>query len=109
MTTRRRTTSTAFSAVRRPSMLVVLPETLGEVVADVAEDVLDLTAQEHHGDDDRDGDNGDDESVLDKTLALVVSEERQHPGSPFPENSLSLPKRRERARVCVRAAMGRRS
>jgi hypothetical protein len=48
---------------------------LGEVVADVAEDVLQLAAEEDHGDDDRDGDNGNDECVLDQTLAFVVTEE----------------------------------
>src|SRR5438105_5498701 len=51
---------------------------LGEVVADVAEDVLELTAQEDHGDDDRDGDNSDDECVLHETLAFVVTEECEH-------------------------------
>jgi hypothetical protein len=53
-------------------MPVVLLMFLGEVVADVAEDVLDLTAEEDHGNDDRNGDNGDDESVFDKSLAFVI-------------------------------------
>src|SRR5438309_608656 len=55
---------------------------LGEVVADVAEDVLKLTAQENHGDDDSDRDDSDDESVLHETLAFVVTEECEHPNSP---------------------------
>src|SRR2546427_3755165 len=55
---------------------------LGEVVADVAEDVLKLTAQEDHGDDDSDRDDSDDECVLHETLAFVVTEECEHPNSP---------------------------
>src|SRR5437016_5633529 len=51
---------------------------LGEVVADVAEDVLELAAQEDHGDDDRDGNDGNDECVLHKALAFVVTEECEH-------------------------------
>jgi hypothetical protein len=51
---------------------------LGEVVADVAEDVLELTAQEDHGDDDSDGDDSNDECVLHQALAFVVTEECEH-------------------------------
>src|SRR3990167_3299335 len=46
---------------------------LGQIVADVAEDVLQLALQEDHGDDDRDGDDGDDECVLHQSLAFVVA------------------------------------
>jgi hypothetical protein len=62
---------------------------LRQVVADVAEDVLELTTKEDHGDDDRDGDNSDDECIFDKALTLFVTEESDH------ENLLSL--RAERA------------
>jgi hypothetical protein len=51
---------------------------LGQVVADVAEDVLELAAKEDHGDDDRDGDDGNDECVLDEPLAFVVTNELEH-------------------------------
>src|SRR2546423_223185 len=51
---------------------------LGEVVADVAEDVLELTAQEDHGDDDSDGNDSNDECVFHQSLALVVTEECEH-------------------------------
>jgi hypothetical protein len=57
---------------------------LGEVVADVAEDVLDLTAEEEHCNDDRDRDNGDDESVFDQSLAFVVPKECEHLYPSFP-------------------------
>src|SRR2546428_3900438 len=57
---------------------------LGQVVTDVAEDVLDLAAKEEHGHDDRDRDDGDDESVLNETLALFLTKESQHvSGTPF--------------------------
>src|SRR6266545_4306490 len=48
---------------------------LREVVADVAEDVLDLAAKEHHRHDDRDRDDRDDECVLHETLAFLVTDE----------------------------------
>jgi len=48
---------------------------LREVVADVAEDVLDLTPKEDHGDDHGDRDDGNDERVLDQSLTAVVAEE----------------------------------
>jgi hypothetical protein len=51
---------------------------LREVVADVAEDVLELTAQENHGDDDSDGNDSNDESVFHQSLAFVVTEECEH-------------------------------
>src|SRR5437868_8565217 len=56
---------------------------LGEVVADVAEDVLDLAAKEDHRDDHGDGNDGDDECVLDQALAFVVAQECKHFGPPF--------------------------
>src|SRR6266511_956184 len=46
---------------------------LGEVVADVAEDVLDLAPQEDHRDDDGDGDDCDDEGILNEALAFVFA------------------------------------
>src|SRR5438105_15779223 len=58
------------------------PKVLGEVVPDVAEDVLELTTKEDHGDDDGNGDNGDDESVLDQSLPFVVTEECEHVVTP---------------------------
>src|SRR5712664_65556 len=48
---------------------------LREVVADVAEDVRDLIAEEDHRDDDRDRDDGDDECIFDETLAFLVTHE----------------------------------
>src|SRR5688572_25115808 len=45
---------------------------LREVVPDIREQVLQLIAKEHHRDDDRDGDNGNDECVFDQPLALVL-------------------------------------
>jgi hypothetical protein len=48
---------------------------LREVVADVAEDVLDLVAKEDHRDDDRDRDHRDDQCVLDQALPVVVTDE----------------------------------
>src|SRR4029077_9833224 len=58
---------------------------LGEVVADVAEDVLDLTAEEDHRDDDGDGDDSDDEGILDQALAVILAEEalNAHGRPPF--------------------------
>src|SRR5438034_10211716 len=52
---------------------------LRQIVADVAEDVRELIAEEDHRDDDRDGDDGDDECVFDKTLAGVIAKEADHP------------------------------
>jgi hypothetical protein len=46
---------------------------LGEVVADVAENVLDLASQEDHRDDDGDGNDCDDEGVLNEALAFVFA------------------------------------
>jgi len=46
--------------------------------ADDAENVLKLTTEEDHGDDDGDGDNSNDECVLDQALAFVVTEECKH-------------------------------
>jgi hypothetical protein len=57
---------------------------LGEVVADVAEDVLELIAKEDHCDDHGDRDDGDDECIFDETLAVLFPEERVHTGPPFP-------------------------
>src|SRR5437867_8831372 len=51
---------------------------LRKVVADVAEDVLKLTAQEDHGNDDSDGDDSNDECVFHQSLAFVVTEECEH-------------------------------
>src|SRR5438045_7401147 len=48
---------------------------LGQVVADVAEDVLDLPAQEDHGDDHGDGNDSDDEGIFDHALTVVLAEE----------------------------------
>src|SRR5258705_2238432 len=59
---------------------------LGQVVADVAEDVLDLTTKEDHGDDDGNRDDSDDECILDEALALFVTEESDHLEPPFPAN-----------------------
>jgi hypothetical protein len=56
---------------------------LGEVVADVAKDVLDLASQEDHRDDDGDGDDCDDERVLNEALSFVFTNECQHLRSPF--------------------------
>src|SRR5438552_7321330 len=61
--------------VRRPvACIAIVPRALGEVVADVAEDVLDLAAEEDHRDDHGDGDDCDDEFVVDQALAFVVVE-----------------------------------
>src|SRR5687767_14676780 len=62
-------------AGRRSTRLQKCQRVLGEVVADVAEDVLDLVAKEDHRDDDGDGDDGNDECVLDKSLAVVFADE----------------------------------
>jgi hypothetical protein len=48
---------------------------LREVVADVAEDVLDLLAEEDHRYDDRDGDDRDDECVFHEALAVFLTDE----------------------------------
>jgi hypothetical protein len=48
---------------------------LREVVADVAEDVRDLIAEEDHRDDDRDGDDRDDECIFDEALAFLFADE----------------------------------
>jgi len=57
---------------------------LGQVVTDVAEDVLQLAAKEDHGHDHGDSDNSNDESVLNETLALFLTKERNHPEASFP-------------------------
>src|SRR2546430_15178585 len=67
---------------RRVACYCDCPRALGEVVADVAEDVLDLAAEEDHRDDHGDGDDGDDECVFDQALAFVVAQECQHSGTP---------------------------
>ena len=69
---------------RRPAVIFSCSLELGEVVADVAEDVRNLAAKEDHRDDNGDGDDGDDECVLDQTLAFVVAQECKHFRSPFP-------------------------
>src|SRR6266550_7314968 len=58
---------------------------LGEVVADVAEDVLDLTPQEEHRDDHGNGDDCDNEGILDQALTVVFAEEalNTHGNPPF--------------------------
>src|SRR5207237_2453564 len=58
---------------------------LGQVVPDVAEDVLDLAPQEDHGDDHGDGDDRDDEGVLDQALTVVLADEavNTHRRPPF--------------------------
>src|SRR5213594_862383 len=56
---------------------------LGEIVADVAEDVGDLIAKEHERNDHCDRDDRDDQRILNKTLARVVVHERDHP-TPLP-------------------------
>src|SRR2546423_3741153 len=68
---------------RRPFLISRLD--LGEVVADVAEDVLDLAPQEDHGDDHGDGDDRDDEGVLDQALTVVLADEavNAHRRPPF--------------------------
>src|SRR5438132_11133336 len=48
---------------------------LGQVVPDVAEDVLDLPAEEDHRDDHGDGDDRNDEGVFDQALTVVLAEE----------------------------------
>ena len=67
-------------AARFPGPLVYcdMQTRLGQVVADVAEDVLELSAKEDHGDDDRDGDNSNDECIFDQALTLFVTEESDH-------------------------------
>src|SRR5688572_20842556 len=51
---------------------------LREVVPDGREHVLQLIAKEHHRDDDRDGDNGNDECVFDQPLAGLVLRKKAH-------------------------------
>jgi hypothetical protein len=65
---------------------------LGQVVPDVAEDVLNLPTQEDHGDDHSDGDDSDDECVLDQALTVVLAEEalNTHGHPPFSRRSLIL-------------------
>ena len=58
---------------RRPVVVFSSLRSLGEVVADVAEDVRNLAAKEDHRDDNGNGDDGDDECVFDQTLAFVVA------------------------------------
>src|SRR5207245_4850218 len=68
----------AASWRRRPVVVFSSLRRLGEVVADVAEDVRNLAAQEDHRDDNGNGDDGDNECVLDQTLAFVVAQECEH-------------------------------
>ena len=56
---------------------------LGQVVADVAEDVLELAAKEDHGHDDGNGDDSDDECIFDEALTLFVTEEAIMSEPPF--------------------------
>src|SRR5258708_20436040 len=58
---------------------------LGQVVPDVAEDVLDLPAQEDHGDDHGEGNDPDDECVLDQALTAVLAKDTLdiHRNPPF--------------------------
>src|SRR5207247_11379699 len=74
----------AASWRRRPVVVFSSLRCLGEVVADVAEDVRNLAAKEDHRDDNGNGDDGDDECVFDQTLAFVVAQECEHYfGPPF--------------------------
>jgi len=57
---------------------------LGQVVADVAEDVLELATKEDHGHDDGNGDNGDDECIFDEALTLFLTKESDHLRTSFP-------------------------
>src|SRR6266705_4760436 len=66
---------------------------LGEVVADVAEDVRNLAAKEDHRDDNGDGDDGDDKCVLNQTLAFVVAQECEHYSVPLSCRSVCKPAR----------------
>src|SRR5882672_9323426 len=68
---------------RRPVVVFSSLRSLGEVVADVAEDVRNLAAKEDHRDDNGDGDDGDDKCVLDQTLAFVVAQECEHYSVPL--------------------------
>jgi hypothetical protein len=70
-------------AGQAPLILSTVLRELGEVVADVAKDVLDLAPQEDHRDDDGDGDDCDDERVLNEALSFVLTDECQHSSSPF--------------------------
>src|SRR6266550_7498653 len=62
----------AGASTRRPA------PRLGEVVADVAEDVRELVAEEDHRDDDRDRDHRDDERVFDEALTPLVAPKALH-------------------------------
>src|SRR5207249_11143767 len=66
---------------------------VGEVVADVAEDVRSLAAKEDHRDDNGNGDDGDDECVFDQTLAFVVAQECEHYSVPLSCRSRCKPAR----------------
>src|SRR5207247_10057355 len=68
----------AASWRRRPVVVFSSLRCLGEVVADVAEDVRNLAAKEDHRDDNGDGDDGDDKCVFDQTLSFVVTQECEH-------------------------------
>ena len=85
---------------RSPGLLRYGEGALGEVVADVAEDVLNLTAEEDHGDDDGNGDDSDDEGILDQALAVVLAEEalNAHGDPPFSEQRRRRSYTRELAR-----------
>src|SRR5436309_16123986 len=63
---------------RRPVVVFSSLRCLGEVVADVAEDVRNLAAKEDHRDDNGNGDDGDDECVFEQTLAFVGAQECEH-------------------------------
>jgi hypothetical protein len=67
-------------AARFPGPLVGcdIADALGQVVADVAEDVLELAAKEDHGHDDGNSDDGNDECIFDEALTLFVTEESDH-------------------------------
>src|ERR1700682_2243428 len=70
---------------RTPPSPRIRARRLGQVVPDVAEDVLDLATQEDHRDDHGNCDNGNDECVLDQALTVVVAEEalKAHGDPPF--------------------------
>src|SRR5881397_3992580 len=78
---------------RRPVVVFISLRSLGEVVADVAEDVRNLAAKEDHRDDNGDGDDGDDKCVLDQTLAFVVAQECEHYLVPLSCRSVCKPAR----------------
>ena len=54
---------------------LVQPISVLDGAADRAEDLADLAAQEDEGDDRNDGDQGEDQCVLGKTLAVLVPTE----------------------------------